>query len=59
MEILKDLGIAGFFFFLIKGLVWIVLFLLVYFGIADKKKIQRLKNRISFRQRKSDAEGLK
>jgi len=52
MELLKDLGIAGFLFFLIKGILWIVLFILVYFGIIDKEKIRQLKSKISLRKRK-------
>jgi len=54
MELLKDLGIAGFLFFLIKGLLWIVLFLLVYFGLVNKEKVQRIKARLSFKKRKKD-----
>ena len=52
MELLKDIGIAGFLFFLIKGLLWIVLFLLVYFGFIDKEKVRRIKDKLSFRKRK-------
>jgi hypothetical protein len=52
MELLKDLGIAGFLFFLLKGLLWIVLFLLVYFGLVDKEKVWRLKEKMSFWKKK-------
>jgi hypothetical protein len=52
MELLKDLGIAGFVFFLLKGLLWIVLFLLVYFGFVDKEKVRRIKVKMSFWKRK-------
>jgi hypothetical protein len=31
---LKRLGLAGFMFFFIKGLIWLVVFALAYFGIA-------------------------
>jgi len=51
MEFLKDLGIAGFLFFLIKGIVWIVLFLLVYFGIIDKQRLRNIKAKLSFWKR--------
>ncbi len=51
MEFLKDLGIVGFWFFLIKGLLWIVLFALVYFGVVDKKKMQRFKSKLSLRKK--------
>jgi hypothetical protein len=52
MELLKDLGIAGFLFFLLKGLLWIVLFLLMYFGFVDKEKVRRIKSKLSFWKRK-------
>ena len=51
MEFLKDLGILGFLFFLIKGLLWIVLFLLVYFGLIDKEKVRKIKAKLSFWKR--------
>jgi hypothetical protein len=35
MEILKEIGIAGFLFFFIKGLLWKVFFLMVYFGVIN------------------------
>jgi hypothetical protein len=54
-ELLKDIGIAGFLFFLIKGLLWIVLFLLVYFGWIDKDKVRKIKERLSFRKRKKES----
>jgi hypothetical protein len=50
-EFLKDIGIAGFLFFLIKGILWLILFALVYFGVIDKKKLQVLKAKISFWKR--------
>lgn len=52
MELLKDIGIAGFLFFLIKGLLWIVLFLLVYFGLIDKEKVRKIKEKLSFRKKR-------
>jgi hypothetical protein len=54
MEFLKDLGIAGFLFFLLKGLLWIVLFLLVYSGLVDKEKVRRMKTRMHFWKRGKD-----
>ncbi len=56
MEFLKDLGIVGFWFFLIKGLLWIVLFALVYFGVVDKKKMQRFKSKLSLRKKNKSEE---
>lgn len=52
MEFLKDIGIAGFLFFLIKGLFWIVLFVLIYFGVIDKEKAGAIKAKMSFWKRK-------
>jgi hypothetical protein len=52
MELLKDIGIAGFLFFLLKGLLWIALFLLVYFGLVDKEKVRRIKGKLNFWKRK-------
>ncbi len=52
MEFLKDIGIAGFLFFLIKGLFWIVLFIGVYSGLIDKEKVQTIKRKMSFWKRK-------
>ena len=54
MEFLRDIGIAGFLFFLIKGLLWIVLFILVYFGFIDNEKVRKIKDKLSFRKRKKD-----
>jgi hypothetical protein len=48
MEFIKDIGIAGFLFFLIKGIVWIILFVLVYFGLIDKERVRVLKAKMSF-----------
>jgi len=55
MEFLRDLGIAGFLFFFIKGLFWIILFALVYFGLIGKEKAQRIKSKLSFRKRKKSS----
>ena len=52
MEFLKDLGIAGFLFFLIKGLLWLVLFVLMYFGLIDKEKVRKINAKMSFWKRK-------
>jgi len=54
MELLKDIGIAGFLFFLIKGLLWILLFVLVYLGLIGKEKAQRIKSILSFWKRKKN-----
>ncbi len=52
MELLKDIGIAGFLFFLIKGMLWIILFVLVYFGWVDREKVRNIKTKMSFWKRK-------
>ncbi len=53
---LQDLGIIGFWFFLIKGIAWIVLFFLAYTGLVDKSKVEKIKNRIRlFNKRKKNS----
>jgi len=54
MEFIEDLGIAAFLFFLIKGLLWIVLFVLAYFGFIDKEKVRSIKSKLSFWNRKKN-----
>lgn len=45
METLKTIGLAGFLFFLIKGLLWLVLFALVAKGVVSKEKVARWRAR--------------
>ncbi len=33
---LKRIGMAGFLFFLIKGLIWIVIFVAIWLGLMNK-----------------------
>ncbi|HRG87798.1 MAG TPA: hypothetical protein PLW44_02180 [Chitinophagales bacterium] len=33
---LKRIGMAGFLFFLIKGLIWIVIFIAIWLGLMNK-----------------------
>ena len=54
VDTLKAFGLAGFLFFLIKGLMWLVLFCLVARGIVSKDKVNRIKNRLSLRRRKEN-----
>jgi len=49
---LKDLGIIGFWFFFIKGMIWLLLFALVAFGVVDKAKLEKFKNRFRFFNRR-------
>ena len=53
MDTLKAFGLAGFLFFLIKGLIWLVLFALVARGVVSKDKVDRFRQRLRFRKRKS------
>ncbi|MCH1581680.1 MAG: hypothetical protein L7S63_01025 [Flavobacteriales bacterium] len=46
METLKTLGIVGFLFFLIKGLLWLVLFALIAKGAVSKEKVDQIKARL-------------
>ncbi len=46
METLKTLGIAGFLFFLIKGLLWLLLLVLVAKGVVSKERVERFKKRL-------------
>lgn len=54
MDTLKAFGLAGFLFFLIKGLMWLVLFVLVARGVVSKEKVDRLRHRLRFRRGKRD-----
>ena len=44
MDTLKTLGIAGFLFFLLKGLLWLVLFALVARGVIPKERLEHIKS---------------
>ena len=52
LDTLKAFGLAGFLFFLIKGLMWLVLFALVARGAVSKDKVDRFRQRLRFRKRK-------
>ena len=51
MDTLKAFGLAGFLFFLIKGMVWLVLFALVARGVVSKDKVDRFRERLRMRRR--------
>ena len=53
MEWLKALGVAGFLFFLIKGLLWLVVFALISRGIIKREAVQRLRERVRIFPRRS------
>ena len=50
MDTLKAFGLAGFLFFLIKGLMWVVLFALVAKGVVSKDQMNRFKDLLKFRR---------
>ncbi len=54
MEWIKNIGMAGFLFFLIKGILWLVVFALIYFGWIKKEKIESLKMKLNFRKNKNN-----
>ncbi len=54
MDTLKAFGLAGFLFFLIKGMVWLVLFALVSRGVVSKDKVDRFRDCLKFRRRDDD-----
>ena len=51
LDTLKAFGLAGFLFFLIKGLMWLVLFALVARGVVSKDKVDRFKSRLRWQRR--------
>lgn len=53
MEYLQNLGWAGFFFFLIKGCIWLVLFALIFFGVIDKNKAKKIQSKLKFWKKKN------
>jgi len=54
MDTLKAFGLAGFLFFLIKGLLWLVLFVLVARGVLPKEKVDRFRSWFRGNRRKRD-----
>ena len=57
MDTLKAFGLAGFLFFLVKGLMWLVLFALVARGVVSKDKVDRFKSRLRWRRKSEDNSG--
>jgi len=45
---LKRLGLMGFLFFLIKGILWLVLFAGIYFGLMNESTVEKLKDLLPF-----------
>jgi len=54
MDTLKAFGLAGFLFFLIKGVMWLVLFALVARGIVSKDRVNHIRSKMSFRRKDKD-----
>jgi hypothetical protein len=54
MEWIKTIGWGAFFFFLGKGMLWLLLFFLVAKGIISREKMEQIKQRLSFRRKKSE-----
>jgi hypothetical protein len=46
LEWIKTIGIAGFLFFLVKGLVWLVVFALISRGVIERKKFEAFKTKV-------------
>ena len=45
---LRKLGLAGFLFFLIKGILWLVLFFAIYFGFMNEEAVEKVKELLPF-----------
>jgi hypothetical protein len=54
MEVLKTLAALGFWFFLIKGLLWLLLFGLAYYGLLDKTKFNQIKDKLGKLRKKRE-----
>ncbi len=54
MEWLKTIGVAGFLFFLLKGLAWLLVFWLISRGIIRRRQLAmwkiKLKKRLGLRR---------
>ncbi len=46
LEWIKTIGIAGFLFFLVKGLLWCVVFVLISRGVIQREKVEAFKMKI-------------
>ena len=46
MDWLQTAGIAGFLFFFIKGLIWLVVFALIWKGVITREQVVRWKTSI-------------
>lgn len=57
LDTLKAFGLASFLFFLIKGLMWLVLFALVARGVVSKDKVDLFRSRLRWRRRSEDGRG--
>ena len=51
LDCLKALGVAGFLFFLGKGILWLVVFWLVSKGVIPKERMDSMKAKLSRKPR--------
>ena len=45
---LEDIGWIGFWFFFIKGILWIIFFALLYAGLIKKSTFEKFKSTLQF-----------
>jgi hypothetical protein len=45
---LQDIGIIGFWFFFIKGMIWLLVFALLYAGVINKTTFEKIKSKLRF-----------
>jgi hypothetical protein len=51
---LQDIGIIGFWFFFIKGILWLIVFALLYAGVINKATFEKIKSKMRiFRKSKA------
>lgn len=48
---LQDIGIIGFWFFFIKGMIWLLVFALLYAGIIKKSTFEKIKLWLRFNRK--------
>jgi len=51
MDWLKGIGLAGFLFFLLKGIGWLIVFYLISKGVIRRERVEELKERMKFWKR--------
>jgi hypothetical protein len=51
MEWLKGIGLIGFMFFFIKGMLWLVLFAMIAFGLVRRERVEAIMSAFKFWKR--------